>query len=77
MGEARVQGTDASRRRFLGTVAMSAAASLLPAGISRSQGDGARRIDVHQHFVSPSFHGFLNSKNSPASPVPGLAAWRD
>lgn len=54
-----------------------AAASLLPYEIARGQGGGTRRIDVHQHFVSPSFHALLNSKNSPASPVPGLAAWRD
>jgi predicted TIM-barrel fold metal-dependent hydrolase len=61
----------------LGSVATVAAASLLPAGISRSQGGGARRIDVHQHFVSPSFHALLSSKNSPTSPVPGIGAWRD
>jgi predicted TIM-barrel fold metal-dependent hydrolase len=49
----------------------------LPAGALRGQGAGARRIDVHQHFVSPSFHATLNAKNSAAAPVPGLAAWRD
>ena len=32
---------------------------------------------MHQHFVSPSFHALLNSKNSPATPVPGINAWRD
>lgn len=71
-----MQRIDTSRRRLLGTVATVAAASLLPVGISRSQ-RGVRRIDVHQHFVSPSFQAFLNAKNSPESPVPGLAAWRD
>ena len=71
-----MQRTDPSRRRFLGTLAAVGAASLLPAGALRSQG-GARRIDVHQHFVSPSFHALLNAKNSPAAPIPGLGAWRD
>ena len=71
-----MQRIDPSRRRFLGTAATVAAASLLPVGISRSQ-RGARRIDVHQHFVSPSFQAFLTGKNSPTAPIPGLAAWRD
>jgi predicted TIM-barrel fold metal-dependent hydrolase len=35
----------------------------------------ARRIDVHQHFVSPSFLATLNAKNA-ATPIPGLAAWK-
>lgn len=72
-----VQRTDEGRRRFLGAAALAAAAAWLPAQISRGQGGGPRRIDVHQHFVSPAFRAFLNAKNSPASPVPGLAAWRD
>ena len=71
-----MQRTDPGRRRFLGTLAAVGAASLLPAGALRGQG-GARRIDVHQHFVSPSFHALLNAKNSPAAPIPGLGAWRD
>jgi predicted TIM-barrel fold metal-dependent hydrolase len=36
----------------------------------------ARRIDVHQHFVSPAFYATLNAKNTAAAPVPGLAAWK-
>lgn len=72
-----MQRTDSGRRRFLGTLAAVGAASLFPAGSPRSQTNGARRIDVHQHFISPSFHSFLNAKNSPSSPVPGIAAWRD
>jgi len=72
-----VQRTGLDRRTFLSTAATLVAASLVPARVSRSQGGGPRRIDVHQHFVSPSFHALLNSKNSPTSPVPGLAAWRD
>lgn len=69
--------TDQRRRRFLGTLTTLGALSLLPPGVLRSQGGAARRIDVHQHFVSPSFHAFLTAKNSPASPIPGIAAWRD
>jgi predicted TIM-barrel fold metal-dependent hydrolase len=71
-----VHRTDPGRRRFLGTLAAVGAASLVPASVLRGQG-GERRIDVHQHFVSPSFHAFLNGKNSPATPIPGLNAWRD
>jgi 6-methylsalicylate decarboxylase len=71
-----VQRTDLDRRRFLSTVATAGAAALLAPGVTRSQG-GARRIDVHQHFVSPGFHAFLSAKNSPTSPVPGFAAWRN
>src|SRR4029078_10197411 len=35
-----------------------------------------RRIDIHQHFVSPSFLAFLGAKNA-VSAVPGFAAWKD
>jgi hypothetical protein len=34
-----------------------------------------RRIDIHQHFVSPSFIATLSAKNAVA-PVPGFAAWK-
>ena len=71
-----MQRTDPGRRRFLGSLATVGAASLLPAGLLTGQG-GTRRIDVHQHFVSPSFHALLTAKNSPATPVPGINAWRD
>jgi predicted TIM-barrel fold metal-dependent hydrolase len=70
-----VQPTGPDRRQFLGTLATLGAAALVPARVLRSQGN-ARRIDVHQHFVSPSFHAFLSSKNSPATPVPGIASWQ-
>jgi predicted TIM-barrel fold metal-dependent hydrolase len=33
-----------------------------------------RRIDVHQHFVSPDYHAFLTGMNA-NTPVPGLFAW--
>ena len=71
-----MQQWDPGRRRFLGTLATVGAASLLPAAALRGQG-GARRIDVHQHFVSPSFHSFLGAKNSPTTPMPGFNTWRD
>jgi 6-methylsalicylate decarboxylase len=71
-----LQRTNPGRRRFLGTLASVGTASLLPTGVLRAQ-NGARRIDVHQHFVSPSFHAYLNGKNSPAAPIPGIAAWRE
>jgi hypothetical protein len=60
----------------LGKLATLGAASVLPAQALRSQGN-PRRIDVHQHFVSPRFHAVLNAKNTPAAPIPGIAAWRD
>ena len=44
---------------------------------SRSQGGGARRIDVHQHFVSPELSRALDHEELATSPVPGLAAWKD
>jgi predicted TIM-barrel fold metal-dependent hydrolase len=66
---------DKGRRRFLGAAAATGAASLWPSGTLLSQAS-PRRIDVHQHFVSPSFHETLTARNATA-PVPGLAAWRD
>jgi predicted TIM-barrel fold metal-dependent hydrolase len=36
----------------------------------------ARRVDVHQHFVSPAFLAALTARNA-KTPVPGLAAWKD
>jgi predicted TIM-barrel fold metal-dependent hydrolase len=71
-----VNSTIRGRRDFLQAAALAGAAALLPTAFVRSQ-PPVRRIDVHQHFVSPSFHAFLNGKNSPASPIPGIAAWRD
>jgi predicted TIM-barrel fold metal-dependent hydrolase len=41
-----------------------------------SGGATPARIDVHPHFVSPSYCAALNVKNAVA-PVPGLAAWKD
>lgn len=65
-----------SRRRVLGIMAGVGAASLWPAHRLLSQAANPRRIDVHQHFVSPSFYQTLTAKNS-VSPVPGFGTWRD
>jgi predicted TIM-barrel fold metal-dependent hydrolase len=70
-----VTSFDLDRRQLLKAGAALGAASLWPAGTLLSQAP-SRRIDVHQHFVSPSFHATLNAKNAIA-PVPGLAAWRE
>jgi predicted TIM-barrel fold metal-dependent hydrolase len=72
-----VKPTDLGRREFLGSIALAGGASLLPPGVSLGQRGGARRIDVHQHFVSPTFHAFLTAKNTPATPIPGFNTWRD
>jgi predicted TIM-barrel fold metal-dependent hydrolase len=71
-----VKLTDLDRRNFLGALTLAGGASLLPSSMLLGQG-GARRIDVHQHFVSPSFHSFLTAKNTPATPIPGFNTWRD
>lgn len=66
-----------ARRRFLaclgGGIGAAAAGTLLPA--SRLFAQAPHRIDVHQHFVSPSFLDTLNEKNRVA-PVAGLFAWK-
>src|SRR5687768_17616572 len=67
------------RRQFL----KGAAATLVGAGVATpiigrrlyAQGTGARRIDIHHHFVSPAFLQLLTERNAKA-PVPGLAAWK-
>ena len=66
-----------SRRHFLAALGAAGAGSML-SGLSASAQTGAspsRRLDIHQHFVSPSFLATLNGKNATA-PVPGLAAWK-
>jgi predicted TIM-barrel fold metal-dependent hydrolase len=59
-----------TRRDFMKGMAVLAAGALVPAQ------DQARRIDVHQHFVSPDYYALLTRKNA-TSPVPGYAIWRD
>jgi predicted TIM-barrel fold metal-dependent hydrolase len=64
------------RRQFLSTIAATGVASLVPVPRLTAQTGGASRIDIHQHFVSPSFIAALNAKNK-TTPIPGLAAWKD
>jgi predicted TIM-barrel fold metal-dependent hydrolase len=65
------------RRQFLSALGAAGAGTLLARLPSSAQTPGAapRRIDIHQHFVSPAFYATLNARNA-ASPVPGLAAWK-
>lgn len=65
------------RRRFLGALAATGAASLFASRLSPAQtpATAPRRIDIHQHFVSPSFLTTLTERNT-KTPVPGLAAWK-
>ena len=75
----------ASRRNFLRGVMAAGAGTLIsgcgqsvpePTGGASAQVESgpARRIDVHQHFVSPDYHALLTGFNSSA-PVPGLFVW--
>jgi predicted TIM-barrel fold metal-dependent hydrolase len=68
-----------SRRDFLKGVVGAGAGALLvtTAGTGAQNAAGsARRIDVHQHFVSPDYYALLTKKNA-SSPVPGFNQWRD
>jgi predicted TIM-barrel fold metal-dependent hydrolase len=69
--------TNGNRREFLSAVAAAGTASLLPQLLFGQSAAPPRRIDVHQHFVSPSYYAMLTARNSPTSPVPGYAAWKD
>ena len=55
-----------SRRLFLTTLGAAGAGSLLHGLPSAAQTPATpvRRIDIHQHFVSPSFYATLNAKNA-------------
>lgn len=66
-----------NRRQFLATLAAVGAGSFLSSLASSAQAPaaGTRRIDIHQHFVSPSFLTTLGAKNA-VTPVPGFAAWK-
>ena len=59
-----------SRRQLI------AGAASLGAGTLFAQAPGPRRIDVHQHYVSPDYLALLGKKNA-VSPVPGFGIWRD
>jgi 6-methylsalicylate decarboxylase len=67
-----------SRRQALATLAAAGGASLLPrfAFPAQTPAAAARRIDVHQHFISPGLLTALTARNA-KTPVPGLAAWKD
>jgi predicted TIM-barrel fold metal-dependent hydrolase len=65
-----------TRRAFIATLSAAGACAALPSLISSAQAPAApRRIDIHQHFVSPGFLATLGAKNAVA-PVPGFAAWK-
>jgi predicted TIM-barrel fold metal-dependent hydrolase len=64
-----------TRRTFLAALAAAGAGSVLAVSGPAAQA-ARRRIDIHQHFVSPSFLATLNAKNA-SVPIPGLAAWKD
>jgi predicted TIM-barrel fold metal-dependent hydrolase len=66
-----------NRRAFLGALAAAGTSSLLSSRLSPAQTTpgAARRIDIHQHFVSPAFLAMLTERNT-KTPVPGLAAWK-
>jgi 6-methylsalicylate decarboxylase len=65
-----------TRRDFLTTLSAAATGSMLSTLTSYGQAPApARRVDIHQHFVSPSFLATLGAKNA-AAPVPGFAAWK-
>jgi predicted TIM-barrel fold metal-dependent hydrolase len=51
-------------------------AALLASGALLAQTPARRRIDVHQHYVSPDYLALLAKKNT-VSPVPGFAIWKD
>jgi len=63
-----------NRREFISALTAMAAAPLVPAA-AQAPTPSPRRIDIHQHFVSPSFLATLGTKNA-VSPVPGFAAWK-
>ena len=64
-----------SRRRFLTALAATGVTSLATSARFGAQAPDARRIDIHHHFVSPTFLQTLTARNA-KSPVPGLAAWK-
>src|SRR5688500_13822747 len=66
------------RRQFLTALAAAGASSFVSDRVFAAQAPAtaARRVDIHQHFVSPALLATLNAKNAVA-PVAGLAAWKD
>jgi len=66
--------TTQTRRQFLRTLT-AAGVAVLGAGRQLGAQGTARRIDIHHHFISPSFLQFLTERSTKAA-VPGLAAWK-
>lgn len=69
-----------SRRKFLEQlVALGASGLLSSSGLSAQAPVGpARRIDVHQHYVSPDYLALLTRKSATSpSPVGNLNQWKD
>ena len=66
---------DSSRRDFLKTVVTAGAGTFLVHRSMGAQNPTARRIDIHQHFVSPDYYALLTTKNT-STPVPGFAQWK-
>jgi len=69
-----------TRRAFLtrttaGALGCSTLAALAGGRSLWAQPAAIRRVDIHQHFVSPSFLQLLTERNA-KTPVPGLAAWK-
>src|SRR5688572_25656939 len=63
-----------TRRQFILQVAGASAGVLAGGGIrAQAPAVAGSRIDIHQHFVSPSYLAMLTTRNA-KSPVPGLAA---
>ena len=67
--------SDLTRRAFLAGTAAAGAAFAARTVWAQAPASAATRLDVHQHFLSPSYLGALNAKNAVA-PVPGLASWK-
>src|SRR5512134_2639291 len=66
--------TTQNRRQFLTLLAGSGLAGFATGRHLGAQA-AAQRIDIHHHFVSPSFLQLLTERNAKAT-VPGLAAWK-
>jgi predicted TIM-barrel fold metal-dependent hydrolase len=62
-----------TRRELLGVLLSGGTLLAQSAGTAQP---ATRRIDVHQHYVSPDYLALLTKKNA-VSPVAGFAIWRD
>ena len=64
-----------TRRQFLGALAATGLAAAGHVARLGAQAATPRLIDIHHHFVSPSFLQLLTERNAKVA-VPGLAAWK-